>query len=206
MGIYKETVWADCQLREMLLIMHNTDINSIKTSSNFLFKNKCDLCELTSKSLLTVLLGRLYHQNLICVSVGGGFDEQSISESSKNLYDIQKYLKNCLPSPIKTLKRWWNGRINRKGFVRKQQWPKRGKSLNFCWDREIPRKPPAVDSNQQFPEYKSRWIDQPVRWINIIVYEQTGGHAVAWLVEALCYKLEGPGFDSRWGHWIFQFT
>jgi hypothetical protein len=24
---------------------------------------------------------------------------------------------------------------------------------------------------------------------------------------ALCYKLEGRGFDSRWGHWIFlQFT
>jgi hypothetical protein len=27
------------------------------------------------------------------------------------------------------------------------------------------------------------------------------GHAVAWLVEALCYKPEGRGFDSRWGRW-----
>jgi hypothetical protein len=32
------------------------------------------------------------------------------------------------------------------------------------------------------------------------------GHAVAELVEALCYKSEGRGFDCRWGHWIFQFT
>jgi hypothetical protein len=27
------------------------------------------------------------------------------------------------------------------------------------------------------------------------------GYAVAQLVEALCYKPEGAGFDSRWGHW-----
>jgi hypothetical protein len=32
------------------------------------------------------------------------------------------------------------------------------------------------------------------------------GHAVAYMVEALCYKPEGLGFDSRRGHWIFQFT
>jgi hypothetical protein len=27
---------------------------------------------------------------------------------------------------------------------------------------------------------------------------------VAQLVEALCYKLEGRGFDSRWCHWIYH--
>jgi hypothetical protein len=32
------------------------------------------------------------------------------------------------------------------------------------------------------------------------------GQAVVYLVEALCYKPEGRGFDSRWGHWIFQLT
>jgi hypothetical protein len=26
---------------------------------------------------------------------------------------------------------------------------------------------------------------------------------ITYLVEALCYKPEGRGFDSRWGHWIF---
>ena len=32
------------------------------------------------------------------------------------------------------------------------------------------------------------------------------GHAVAQLVEALCYKPEGHGFDSRWCHWNFSLT
>jgi hypothetical protein len=32
------------------------------------------------------------------------------------------------------------------------------------------------------------------------------GHAVAELVEALFYKPEGRGFESRLGHWIFQLT
>ena len=33
-----------------------------------------------------------------------------------------------------------------------------------------------------------------------------GGTAVAQLVEALRYKLEGRGFDSRWCHWNFSLT
>ena len=32
------------------------------------------------------------------------------------------------------------------------------------------------------------------------------GDAVAQLVEALPYKSEGRGFDSRWCHWIFSWT
>jgi hypothetical protein len=32
------------------------------------------------------------------------------------------------------------------------------------------------------------------------------GHAVALLVEALRYKPQGRGFDSRWGHWNFSLT
>ena len=32
------------------------------------------------------------------------------------------------------------------------------------------------------------------------------GHAVAQLVEALCYKPEGRGFISRWCHWNFSLT
>jgi hypothetical protein len=31
-------------------------------------------------------------------------------------------------------------------------------------------------------------------------------HAVAHLVEALRYKPEGHGFDSRWFHWYFLLT
>ena len=32
----------------------------------------------------------------------------------------------------------------------------------------------------------------------------TGGHAVAQLVEVLHYKTEGRGFDSRWCQWNFS--
>jgi len=32
------------------------------------------------------------------------------------------------------------------------------------------------------------------------------GHAVAQLVEALRYKPEGRGFNSRWCHWNFSLT
>jgi hypothetical protein len=32
------------------------------------------------------------------------------------------------------------------------------------------------------------------------------GHPVAQLVEALCYKPEGRGFDSRCCHWNFSLT
>jgi glycopeptide antibiotics resistance protein len=33
-----------------------------------------------------------------------------------------------------------------------------------------------------------------------------GGYMVAQLVEALHYKPEGHGFDSRWRHWNFSLT
>ena len=32
------------------------------------------------------------------------------------------------------------------------------------------------------------------------------GHAVTQLVDALRYKPEGRGFDSRWCHWNFSLT
>jgi hypothetical protein len=35
---------------------------------------------------------------------------------------------------------------------------------------------------------------------------QKMGQAVALLVELLCYKLEGRGFDSRWCHWNVSLT
>ena len=38
------------------------------------------------------------------------------------------------------------------------------------------------------------------------LYIQTWGHAVAQLVEALRYKSESRGFDSRWCHWNFSLT
>ena len=43
-------------------------------------------------------------------------------------------------------------------------------------------------------------------YIYIYIYIGRRGHAVAQLVEALRYKPEGRGFDSRWCHWIFSLT
>jgi len=40
----------------------------------------------------------------------------------------------------------------------------------------------------------------------IVLYKTVGTLLVAQLVEALRYKLEGRGFDSRWRHWIFALT
>jgi len=40
----------------------------------------------------------------------------------------------------------------------------------------------------------------------ICVYFLIWGHEVTQLVEALCYKLEGQRFDSRWCHWNFSLT
>ena len=46
-----------------------------------------------------------------------------------------------------------------------------------------------------------RLTPRSLRWLLDFCY--IGGHAVAQLVEALRYKPEGRGFDSRWCHWIF---
>ena len=42
---------------------------------------------------------------------------------------------------------------------------------------------------------------------NILIYKYIRWrHAVAQLVEALRYKSEGRGFDSRWCYWNFSLT
>jgi len=40
----------------------------------------------------------------------------------------------------------------------------------------------------------------------VTILQSNWGHAVAQLVEALRYKPEGRGFDSRWCHWNFSLT
>jgi hypothetical protein len=41
---------------------------------------------------------------------------------------------------------------------------------------------------------------------SFILAKGEGWHAVAQLVEALRYKPEGRGIDSRWCHWNFSLT
>jgi hypothetical protein len=40
----------------------------------------------------------------------------------------------------------------------------------------------------------------------IVGTRQIPEHAVGPLIEALRYKLEGRGFNSRWCHWNFSLT
>jgi len=40
-------------------------------------------------------------------------------------------------------------------------------------------------------------------FLGAVIWE---GYVVAQLVEALRYKPEGRGFDSRWDHWEFTLT
>ena len=51
------------------------------------------------------------------------------------------------------------------------------------------------------------WINSWLIYVTICFRISTPflkGHAVAQLVEALRYKPEGHGFDSRWCHWNFS--
>ena len=43
-------------------------------------------------------------------------------------------------------------------------------------------------------------------FVNYVYIIKIAGYAVAQLVEALRYKPEGRGFDSRWSHWNFSVT
>ena len=57
------------------------------------------------------------------------------------------------------------------------------------------------------PKHKTNSSDM-CKYIYIIyIYiKSLLGYAVAQLVEALRYKPEGRGFDSRWCHWKFSLT
>jgi hypothetical protein len=57
------------------------------------------------------------------------------------------------------------------------------------------------EGKRPFGRPRRRWED------NIKMdLQENGEHAVAQLIEALRYKSEGRGFDSRWCHWNFSLT
>jgi len=61
---------------------------------------------------------------------------------------------------------------------------------------------PSAQSTQEYlgPEPVCNFI------ANIKRYVYWEGHVVAQMIEALRYKPEGRGFDSRWCHWNFSLT
>jgi hypothetical protein len=64
--------------------------------------------------------------------------------------------------------------------------------------RRIERKIEVVLGEDQFGFRRGKRTRDTIEMLRIIK-----GHAVAQLVEALRYKPEGRGFDSRWYHWNF---
>jgi hypothetical protein len=54
------------------------------------------------------------------------------------------------------------------------------------------------------PIVSSPWLDCSGREYKSSSSSLCKGNTVAQLVEVLCYKLEGRGSDSWWGHWIFS--
>ena len=65
----------------------------------------------------------------------------------------------------------------------------RNKDFKFCKEKEI-KIEEMIESNSHYTVF-----------INKV--KNIMGHAIEQLVEALGYKPEGRGFDSRWCHWNF---
>ena len=90
---------------------------------------------------------------------------------------------------------WWGGEI-------------------FHTRRDRPTLPPARCVPALFPQGVKRsgyGFDRPLPYSAMVkervdLYLYSPGHRVAQLVETLCCKPEGRGFDSRWCHWNFSFT
>ena len=53
-------------------------------------------------------------------------------------------------------------------------------------------------NHERFELERITGVKYPVSYFNATYFDSGGGHAVAQLVEALRYKSEGRGFDSRW--------
>jgi hypothetical protein len=90
--------------------------------------------------------------------------------------------------------------VAHKGFPRQQDvlsaindicgLPRPGDEMDFRQKREF-QDYICGESDNRHHECCTFWVTTLALW----------GYAVAQLVEALCYKPEGCGFDSRWCHW-----
>ena len=59
-------------------------------------------------------------------------------------------------------------------------------------------------AGKSLPDQEGNKLQRPNS--GFIQHTSSRGTAVAQLVEALRYKSEGRGFDSRWCHWNFSLT
>jgi hypothetical protein len=64
-----------------------------------------------------------------------------------------------------------------------------------------------IHTTNEYQEYLHKYQEHLHEYQEYLrEYQDYLGHAVAQLVEALRYKLEGRGFDSRCSHWNFSVT
>jgi hypothetical protein len=84
----------------------------------------------------------------------------------------------------------------------------RGEPLNGTWhDEEVEFQiTESLDSGMSVGRICCWGVRRNIPWSIRRMLGGGGVHVVALLAEALCCKPEGRGFDSLWGHWIFQLT
>ena len=93
-------------------------------------------------------------------------------------------------------------------FTNKPELPKRQVQINIGLKRNDTRVP---SGSCQFSSCQFKCTTTTITLSNnnnnyYYYYIIIWGHAVAQLVEALLYKPEGRGFDSRWCHWNCSLT
>jgi hypothetical protein len=63
---------------------------------------------------------------------------------------------------------------------------------------------PKCYGNLKFISLFTRALQSSLFWARSVRSIPSRGGAVAQFIDALCYKLEGRGFEFRCGHWIFS--
>jgi hypothetical protein len=88
---------------------------------------------------------------------------------------------------------WWDDAraTNSEGSGRKGSWPDRDTIAAFAWRNWGKPMKISVSLADVLAEIRTECLS------NLILQRSR---------EALYYNPEGRGFDSRWGHWIFQLT
>jgi hypothetical protein len=81
-------------------------------------------------------------------------------------------------------------------------------SLRFCFRRSSIQSLPGVKKTkcETYSSYPFRFEIKKERILNFTLSYALNGHALTQLIEAVCYKPEGHGFDTRQCHWNFSRT
>jgi hypothetical protein len=76
--------------------------------------------------------------------------------------------------------------------------------MYYSWTAESSQ--PLTSRHNVAPQKSLIFKPKTFSLLNYSLPHEDMGYAMAQLVEALRYKSEGRGFDSRWSHWNFSVT